>query len=131
MASQSDACRRMRKYLLPVTPYRHNPPYRNPSVTVGRHIDVRGSGYPQGVIPPSSIYDHRILSFAGKRKTFGGSLKFSEIDFRDCRHVSEEEYTDERGFGKYCIEFAGPGNVLLGRLQWTWRAKRFRDSERR
>jgi hypothetical protein len=74
------------------------------------------------------VYPGGILNFAGKRKTFGGSLKFSEIDLRDCRHVSEEEHTDERGLGKYCIEFTGPGNVLLGRLQWTWRAKRFRDS---
>lgn len=38
------------------------------------------------------------------------------------------EYTDDRGFGKFGIEFGGPGNVLPGRLQWTWRAKRFRDA---
>lgn len=38
------------------------------------------------------------------------------------------EYTDPRGFGKYTIEFVGPGNILLGRLWWSWRAKRFRDN---
>jgi hypothetical protein len=38
------------------------------------------------------------------------------------------EYADERCFGKYCIDFAGPGGVLLGRVWWEWRAKRFRDS---
>jgi hypothetical protein len=50
------------------------------------------------------------------------------IAFSDCRNISDTEYTDERGFGKYCIDFTGPGSILLGRLQWTWRAKRFRDS---
>jgi hypothetical protein len=74
------------------------------------------------------VYPAGIISSAGKRKTFGGALKFNEIRLRDCRTIGDEEYTDERGFGKYCIEFCGPGGVLLGRLQWTWRAKRFRDS---
>jgi len=59
---------------------------------------------------------------------FGGSLKYDEISFSDCRGISEEEHTDDRGLGKYCIELYGPGGVLLGRLQWAWRAKRFRDS---
>ena len=74
------------------------------------------------------IYQGGILSSAGKRKAFGGSIKFNEIAFRDCKKISEEETTDERGLGKYCIEFSGPGGVLMGRLQWEWRAKRFRDS---
>jgi hypothetical protein len=74
------------------------------------------------------VHSRGILSSAGKRKTFGGSLKFNEITFSDCKGISEEETTDERGLGKYCIEFLGAGGVLIGRLQWTWRAKRFRDS---
>jgi len=74
------------------------------------------------------IYDEGILSSVGKRKTFGGSLKFSEVIFGDCHQISERDNADERGFGKYCIEFSGPGGVLLGRLQWIWQAKRFRDS---
>lgn len=74
------------------------------------------------------IYPQGILSSAGKRKTFGSALKFSEINFAECRRIHEEEHTDDRGLGKYCIEFTGPGGVLLGRLQWSWRAKRFRDS---
>lgn len=55
-------------------------------------------------------------------------MKFKSIDFGQCRGFGPVEYADDRGFGKYGIEFAGPGNVLLGRLHWTWRAKRFRDS---
>jgi hypothetical protein len=74
------------------------------------------------------VHPTGIISSVGKRKSFGGSLKFSELNFSDCRQVSEEEHTDERGLGKYCIEFTGTGGVLLGRLQWEWRAKRFRDS---
>jgi hypothetical protein len=74
------------------------------------------------------IYPRGVINSAGKRKTFGGALKFSEINFGECRQIYEEEHADDRGLGKYCIEFTGPGGVLLGRLQWSWRAKRFRDS---
>jgi hypothetical protein len=74
------------------------------------------------------IYPGGVVSSVGKRKTFGGALKFNELNFKDCRQISEEEYTDDRGLGKFCIEFVGPGGILLGRLQWSWRAKRFRDS---
>lgn len=74
------------------------------------------------------IHPGGVLSSAGKRKKFGNALKFNQIIFTDCRNISDAEHTDERGLGKYCIEFSGPGGVLLGRLQWAWRAKRLRDS---
>lgn len=74
------------------------------------------------------VHPGGILSSVGKRKTFGKVLKFDEVPFGICKAFGESEHTDERGLGKYCIEFAGPGNMLIGRLQWSWRAKRFRDS---
>jgi hypothetical protein len=74
------------------------------------------------------VHPAGIISSAGKRKAFGGAIKANELNFADCRRIGEAEHTDERGLGKFCIEFAGPGGVLLGRLQWEWRAKRFRDS---
>lgn len=69
-----------------------------------------------------------VISTVGKRKMLGKSLKYDFIRFSDVRQWGPAEHTDERGLGKYCLEFAGPGGVLLGRLQWSWKAKRFRDS---
>lgn len=74
------------------------------------------------------VHPGGILSSTGKKKTFGKGFKYDEIEFVMCKKWGDTEHTDERGLGKYCIEFAGPGGVLLGRLQWSWRAKRFRDS---
>lgn len=74
------------------------------------------------------VHPRGVLSSVGKRKTLGKSLKFDAIDFGTVRGMGEAEHTDDRGLGKFCIEFAGAGSVLLGRLQWSWRAKRFRDS---
>jgi hypothetical protein len=74
------------------------------------------------------IHPAGILASNGKRKMLGKTVKFDEIPFEMCKQFSETEYTDERGLGKYCIDFAGSGGVLLGRLWWEWRAKRFKDS---
>lgn len=74
------------------------------------------------------MHPRGILSSVGKKKLFGGNFKYNEIQFAMCKAFGPDEYVDERGFGKYCIEFAGPGSVLLGRLWWSWTAKRFRDS---
>jgi hypothetical protein len=74
------------------------------------------------------VHPGGVLCTAGKRKLIGKAVKLSTIDFSRCRGLGPVEYTDDRGFGKFGIEFAGPGNVLLGRLHWTWKAKRFRDS---
>ena len=74
------------------------------------------------------VHPSGIVASAGKRKLLGGQVKFNSIEFSQCRSYGPDEFTDERGLGKYCIEFVGAGNILIGRLQWAWRAKRFRDS---
>jgi len=74
------------------------------------------------------VHPGGILSSVGKKKIFSSNFKYDEIQFGMCQAFGPVEYVDERGLGKYCIEFAGPGNILLGRLQWRWQAKRFRDS---
>jgi Short C-terminal domain len=74
------------------------------------------------------VHPFGILSSVGKRKMFGGTVKYDVIDFGAVRAYGPAETADERGFGKYCIEFAGAGDMLLGRLQWGWSAKRFRDN---
>jgi len=86
-------------------------------------IEAGGDSPALAIIHPRGI----ILS-EGKRKLFSKALKYDNIYFGSCRDYGPTEHTDERGFGKYCIEFAGAGGVLLGRLQWTWQARRFRDS---
>jgi len=74
------------------------------------------------------VHPKGILSSTGKRKALSKGFKYDEIQFAMCKTWGDAEHTDERGLGKYCIEFAGPGGILLGRLQWSWRSKRFRDS---
>lgn len=73
------------------------------------------------------VFPSGLLSTVGKRGMLSGSIKHSRIDFAQCKAMGPVEHADERGYGRYCIEFVGPGSVLLGRLQWGWRAKRFRD----
>lgn len=74
------------------------------------------------------VYPTGVLCTSGKRKLIGRTVKYSEIRFAQCRAFAPCEYTDDRGFGKFGIEFGGAGNVLLGRVYWRWKAKRFRDS---
>lgn len=74
------------------------------------------------------IHPAGILCSTGKRKLFSKTVKYNEVRFSQCQGFAPCEYTDERGFGKYGIEFGGPGSVLLGRIYWRWKAKRFRDS---
>lgn len=74
------------------------------------------------------IHPGGIISSVGKKKMFGGSPKYNSLSFSQVRGYGAEDHEDPRGIGKFCIEFAGPGGVLLGRLQWRWAAKRFRDS---
>lgn len=74
------------------------------------------------------IHPLGVLSSLGKRRMLNKAQKYDRIDFSACRGYGPTEYTDDRGLGKYCLEFAGAGGMLLGRLQWSWRAKRFRDS---
>jgi hypothetical protein len=74
------------------------------------------------------VHPRGIIATVGKKKLFGGQVKYSSIDFSYCRSYGPVDHEDPRRFGKFCIEFAGAGGILLGRLQWTWRAKRFGDS---
>lgn len=74
------------------------------------------------------IHPSGVLSSVGKKKLFGSGFKYDEVQFSTCKGFGPAEYIDERGFGKYTIEFVGPGNILLGRLWWSWRGKRFRDN---
>lgn len=76
------------------------------------------------------LFPTGIVSTNGKKGILGGAPKAKLIDFREVRAYGDCEYTDERGFGKYCIEFQAAGGILLGRLQWTWKGKRFKDNRR-
>lgn len=79
--------------------------------------------------PPTLAIIHPggVLSTAGKRKMFRRAVKAWRITFPPCQDWGETETVDERNMGKFCIDFAGPGSVLLGRLEWWWSAGRFRD----
>lgn len=74
------------------------------------------------------VHPDGILWSTGKRKSFSKALKHHEISFAQCYTYGPTEHMDDRGFGKYCIDFAGPGGILLGRLYWRWSLKRFRDN---
>lgn len=74
------------------------------------------------------VHPAGVLCTSGKRKLMGKAVKYGEIRFRQCRGFAPCEHTDHRGFGKFGIEFGGAGGVLLGRVYWRWKAKRFRDS---
>jgi hypothetical protein len=76
----------------------------------------------------AGVFPTGILASVGNRKLFGGRVKYSAISFKSCKEFGPADTSDPRGMGKYCIEFAGPGGILLGRLQWNWRVKRFGDS---
>ena len=74
------------------------------------------------------VHPDGILCSGGKRKLFTKAVKYSDLRFAQCRGYGPVDYSDERGSGKFGIEFVGAGNVLLGRVYWRWQAKRFRDS---
>jgi hypothetical protein len=74
------------------------------------------------------VHHQGLLSSTGMPTAFGGPTKFQRIDFNSCRRIIEAETSGDQGSGKFCIEFIGAGGVLLGRLQWNWRIRRFRDS---
>jgi hypothetical protein len=74
------------------------------------------------------VHHQGVLSSTGMPTGFGGPLKFQRIDFNSCRRIIEAENASDHGSGKCCIEFLGPGGVLLGRLRWNWRVRRFRDT---
>ena len=69
-----------------------------------------------------------VLVTAGKRGMMSKAVKAWTISASQCRQFGPADWQDERGYGKFCIEFAGPGSVPLGRLEWRWTGKRFRDN---
>ena len=77
------------------------------------------------------IHPNGIFSSSGSRRLIGKAVKFDTIDFSLVRGYGPADTADERGFGKYCLEFAGAGGLLLGRLQWRWSTTRFRDNRDR
>ena len=74
------------------------------------------------------VHPHGVIATLGKKKMLGSGMKFDALDFAQVRTCRANEYRDERGFGKFCIEFTAAGGMLLGRLQWRWKGKRFRDN---
>lgn len=74
------------------------------------------------------VHPRGVLATLGKKKMLGSGMKFDAIDFAQVRTCRANEYQDERGFGKFCIEFTAAGGMLLGRLQWRWQGKRFQNN---
>ena len=90
-----------------------------------------GTANIEALIDPNSVvfvFPRGIISTEGRKTVFGGKPKYVEIPLSMCQAFGPDDTTDDRGFGKFTIEFAGPGNILLGRIQWNWRGKRFRDN---
>ncbi len=74
------------------------------------------------------IHHLGVLSSTGKPVAADNQRTFHDIDFAACRRIADADTSSDHSFGKCCIEFTGAGGVLLGRLQWNWRVRRFRDS---
>ncbi|HUC57769.1 MAG TPA: hypothetical protein VMA95_10230 [Streptosporangiaceae bacterium] len=77
------------------------------------------------------VHRNGVLSSAGRRKAGSDLIEYHSVAFRECRRIAEADSTDNHGFGKYCIEFLGPGGVLVGRLQWSWWTRLFWRSRAR
>jgi len=75
------------------------------------------------------VHSGGIICTVGKKKMLGGGMKYDSINFAQVRAIAPAEYTDDRGLGKFCIEFGAAGGMLLGRLQWRWQGKRFRKNQ--
>lgn len=73
------------------------------------------------------VFPDGIFSSTGQRSRFGRSVKSDIIRFDRIRGFDAVDQEDPRRVGKFCIEFVGAGGVMLGRLQWRWTGKRFRD----
>ena len=77
------------------------------------------------------VHHAGVLSSTGLRKGVAAEEDYHEINFRQCRRITEVDTADDHGFGKYCIEFLGAGGILTGRLQWSWWSRPFRRSKPR
>lgn len=75
------------------------------------------------------IFDDGVFECLGKRRMIGRAPKYRLIDFTQVRAFGEAEHVVEHHrIFKFCIEFGGYGDVLLGRLEWHAQGKRFGDS---
>lgn len=74
------------------------------------------------------IHQDGVIATAGKKRLIGGKLKYSTVAFKTVRTYGPSEYVDDHGHGKYGIDFNAAGGILLGRLEWDFKAKRFRDN---
>ena len=75
------------------------------------------------------IHPRGVVATVGKKKMFGGARKFDGFEFAQVRTITPADYRDERGYGKFCIEFDAAGGMMLGRLQWDWTGRRFRNTQ--
>lgn len=102
----------------------------DPETVVAVTWSVFGTKNIEALIDPPTlaiIHPRGVLSTAGKGGMFSKAPKTWKITFPPCKGFGATETVDERNMGKYCIDFVGPGNVFLGRLEWRWSAGRFRD----
>jgi hypothetical protein len=75
------------------------------------------------------VFDEGLLECLGKSQILGRKPKYRLIDFSQVRGFGEADYVIEHHrIYKFCIEFGGHGNVLLGRLEWHVQTRRFGDS---
>ena len=77
----------------------------------------------------AAVSPRGIYVSTGDRSRIGKKLKADGLYFDQCKEFSAQDWQGEqRGDGgKYTIEFLAAGAVLLGRLEWVWWDKRFRD----
>jgi hypothetical protein len=76
----------------------------------------------------AALHPAGVMVSTGARSRVSKKLKLRTIDLARCQEFGPVEHSDPRNYGRFCIEFGGPGSVLLGRLEWNWTGKRFRDS---
>ncbi|MGY2005299.1 hypothetical protein [Blastococcus sp. SYSU DS1024] len=75
-----------------------------------------------------ALHPMGIFESVGKRKMFGGGLKYRTIDFSMVRGFEADEVLIEHhGILKYNIDFVGAGGILLGRLEWHMQGRRFKE----
>ncbi|GAA1834485.1 hypothetical protein ACFFOM_10070 [Microlunatus capsulatus] len=81
--------------------------------------------------PNFAIVGHLgIFVCSGKKKMMGlGGPAFDQIPWSKVSTYGQDDYVSSDGrTAKFVIEFAGPGGIFLGRLNWQVFAKRFQQT---
>jgi hypothetical protein len=80
------------------------------------------------VDPPTLalVFPDGVLCATRRGSPVRGRTRSAYIPFALCHRYEPVDH-DAGAYGKFCIEFAGAGDKLLGRLRWTWRSRRFRS----